>query len=180
MRLLHTSRSLLYTLSMSSSVSVHDEIAHQTALLNKLRLNHADPSAVDEVKKKLGELKKSLALSSAAVATSKDAAKKRERMLLKTAKVSTIIVHLYSNKLTGTLSYRVHGTMVQQKCSVDYISRKSSRSASRHTVGAASIPPCSSVRTSSRASMARTRSSSSISWIKGGNNLRYGMIILYP
>lgn len=81
-------RLFAYALSMSSSASVHEEIAHQTALLNELRLNHADPSAVDEAKKKLGELKRSLALSSAAVATSKDAGKKKERMLLKTAKVS--------------------------------------------------------------------------------------------
>jgi len=72
---------------MASVGSINQEIAQQTALLNELRLNRADAAAVDEVKKKLGELKRSLAsLNSGGGA--KDAGKKKERLLLKTAKVS--------------------------------------------------------------------------------------------
>jgi histidyl-tRNA synthetase len=71
-----------------SSISINEQITLQTALLNDLRLKHADPSAVDEAKKKLGGLKKSLAsLNAGGNVANKDAGKKRERMLLKTAKV---------------------------------------------------------------------------------------------
>ncbi|KAJ7447227.1 hypothetical protein FB451DRAFT_1354995 [Mycena latifolia] len=78
-------------LSMSSIESISEQIANQTALFNQLRLQNAEPSVLDEAKKKLGELKKSLALSkgsdgTTAAAGSKEAPKKRERLLLKTAK----------------------------------------------------------------------------------------------
>ncbi|KAJ6601111.1 hypothetical protein DFH09DRAFT_1126889 [Mycena vulgaris] len=71
-----------------SMASISEQITSQTALFNELRLQNADPSVLDEAKKKLGELKKSLALSkgSAAPAGSKDPAPKRQRLLLKTAK----------------------------------------------------------------------------------------------
>ncbi|KAF8204251.1 hypothetical protein K438DRAFT_1932324 [Mycena galopus ATCC 62051] len=76
---------------MASIESITDQIANQTALFTQLRLQNAESSLIEEAKKKLGELKKSLALSkgsdgSAAAAGSKDGAKKRERLLLKTAK----------------------------------------------------------------------------------------------
>jgi histidyl-tRNA synthetase len=78
---------------MASIASISEQIANETALFNQLRLQNAEPSVLEEQKKKLGELKKSLALSkgpdpNAAAAGSKSAAKKRERLLLKTAKVS--------------------------------------------------------------------------------------------
>jgi histidyl-tRNA synthetase len=72
---------------MVSAESINQEIAQQTALFNTLRLEKADPAAVDEAKKKLSELKKSLALLGGA-GGGKDAGKKRERLLLKTGKVS--------------------------------------------------------------------------------------------
>ncbi|CAK5268567.1 unnamed protein product [Mycena citricolor] len=72
--------------SMASPGSLNEQITAQTVLLNQLRLQN-DASALEEAKKKLGELKKSLAMSKGADAGgSKDAAKKRERLLLKTAK----------------------------------------------------------------------------------------------
>ncbi|KIP04936.1 hypothetical protein PHLGIDRAFT_31128 [Phlebiopsis gigantea 11061_1 CR5-6] len=60
------------------------EIAQQTTLFNDLRKQQADASAVDEVKKKLGELKRALAALTGE--SSKDGGKKKERILLKTPK----------------------------------------------------------------------------------------------
>lgn len=85
---------------MSDAASLSAAIAEQTARLNDLRLQKdADTGALEETKKKLGELKKTLgainkanALAAAgskpssSTATTSDA-KKRERVLLKTAKV---------------------------------------------------------------------------------------------
>lgn len=59
-------------------------IAQQSALLNDLLKQQADPAIVDEVKKKLGNLKKTLAQ----VAGGSKDSKKKERLLLKTPKVS--------------------------------------------------------------------------------------------
>ncbi|PVG01741.1 histidyl-tRNA synthetase [Serendipita vermifera] len=81
---------------MSDSASLSSAIAEQTSRLNELRLQKdANPEELEGVKKKLGELKKALgeinkanALASAGAARESGApdAKKRERMLLKTAK----------------------------------------------------------------------------------------------
>ncbi|KAJ7077592.1 histidine-tRNA ligase [Mycena crocata] len=76
---------------MASIESVTEQITAQTALFNKLRLENAESAVLDEAKKRLGELKKAAALakdsdSGAAASASKDAPKKRERLLLKTAK----------------------------------------------------------------------------------------------
>src|SRR5271170_5589299 len=76
----------LRKIRMASEQSINHEITQQTAFLNELRLGNADPSVLDEAKKKLGELKKSLALSKG-TGGSKDVGKKRERLLLKTPKV---------------------------------------------------------------------------------------------
>ncbi|KAJ6520547.1 hypothetical protein C8R45DRAFT_63285 [Mycena sanguinolenta] len=72
-------------LSMASIESISEQITNQTALFNQLRLQNAEPSMIDEAKKKLGELKKSLALSKGSDGST-PGAKKRERLLLKTAK----------------------------------------------------------------------------------------------
>ena len=85
---------------MSDSASLSTAIAEQTARLNELRLQKdVDNATVEDTKKKLGELKKALgAINKAnalAAASSKPSsstvpaveAKKRERVLLKTAKV---------------------------------------------------------------------------------------------
>ncbi|KAJ7083367.1 hypothetical protein B0H15DRAFT_850754 [Mycena belliarum] len=77
---------------MATSTSIPEQIANQTALFNELRSQpNAEPSQIEEAKKKLGELKKALALSKGsdgapAATGSKEAPKKRERLLLKTAK----------------------------------------------------------------------------------------------
>jgi histidyl-tRNA synthetase len=76
-------------MSSAEMESVNQEIARQTALLNELRLSHAEPPTLEEAKMKLGELKKWFAALKSA-AGGKDAGKKRERLLLKTAKVRTV------------------------------------------------------------------------------------------
>ncbi|KAH9897667.1 histidyl-tRNA synthetase [Cubamyces lactineus] len=64
------------------------EIAAQSTLLNDLRKQQADPALVEEAKKKLGDLKRSLALLQNANASASGAkeGKKKERILLKTPK----------------------------------------------------------------------------------------------
>lgn len=62
------------------------DIAQATAALNDLRLQNADAASIDAAKKRLGELKKTMA-AIASAGGSKDAGKKKERLLLKTAKV---------------------------------------------------------------------------------------------
>lgn len=82
------------TRAMSTAQSLAAEITQQTALVNKLRLQNTDPTALDAAKKKLGELKKTFGAIGKAVAAgtsdSKDG-KKKDRLLLKTAKVSPAI-----------------------------------------------------------------------------------------
>ncbi|KAJ3746685.1 histidine-tRNA ligase [Lentinula detonsa] len=79
---------------MASSLDLEREIETQNALFNELRLSGSDPAGLEEVKKKLGELKRSLgqakaktAADGSAASGSKDAAaKKKGRILLKTPK----------------------------------------------------------------------------------------------
>ncbi|KAI0095190.1 histidyl-tRNA synthetase [Irpex rosettiformis] len=71
---------------MAGTPTVEDlsqEIAQQSALLNDLRKQQADASTVEEVKKKLGELKRTLGQLTGGA---KESGKKKERILLKTAK----------------------------------------------------------------------------------------------
>ncbi|KAI0706167.1 histidyl-tRNA synthetase [Cytidiella melzeri] len=67
----------------TTAEELNQEIAQQSALLNDLRKQQADASALDEVKKKLGDLKRALGQLTGGA---KDGGKKKERMLLKTAK----------------------------------------------------------------------------------------------
>ncbi|KAI0275238.1 hypothetical protein BC834DRAFT_921322 [Gloeopeniophorella convolvens] len=68
---------------MASSVdALAAELARQTELFNKLRVDGADPAALEESRKRLGELKKEIA----ALKPSAKDAKKKERILLKTPK----------------------------------------------------------------------------------------------
>jgi histidyl-tRNA synthetase len=78
---------------MASAESLNQEIAQQTTLFNELRLQKAEPAAIDEAKKKLSELKKTLALLGVS-AGGKDSGKKKERLLLKTGKVRPFRHHL--------------------------------------------------------------------------------------
>ncbi|KZT27501.1 histidyl-tRNA synthetase [Neolentinus lepideus HHB14362 ss-1] len=70
--------------AQATLVSLEEEVTRQTALVNELRTTNADARALDEAKKKLGELKKALALSKGAGGSKEG--KKKERLLLKTAK----------------------------------------------------------------------------------------------
>ena len=74
--------------------TLEQEIAAQTEAFNQLRLSAAPSDQIDLAKKRLGELKKSLAVAKGAVGKErgKEKAKGKEeetagRMLLKTAKV---------------------------------------------------------------------------------------------
>ncbi|KAG1783407.1 hypothetical protein EV702DRAFT_1062102 [Suillus placidus] len=73
------------TMTTETSDSLTAELAQATSALNDLRLQNADASSIDAAKKRLGELKKTMAAMNSA-GGSKDAAKKKERLLLKTAK----------------------------------------------------------------------------------------------
>jgi histidyl-tRNA synthetase len=74
-------------MTTEASDSLTAEIAQATGALNDLRLQNADASSIDAAKKRLGELKKTMAAMNSA-GGSKDAGKKRERLLLKTAKAA--------------------------------------------------------------------------------------------
>ncbi|EKM61856.1 uncharacterized protein PHACADRAFT_248747 [Phanerochaete carnosa HHB-10118-sp] len=69
---------------MATVESLTAQIAEQSALLNDLRKQQAEAATVEEVKKKLGELKRKL--GQMAGGSSKDGGKKKERILLKTPK----------------------------------------------------------------------------------------------
>ena len=77
-------------MTASDEASLTQQIAEQTALFSKLKLENSEPSLVEEARKKLAELKKSLGILKNASGEGKDAGKKKERLLLKTAKVCHI------------------------------------------------------------------------------------------
>lgn len=70
---------------MATIESLNAEIAERSALFNDARKQGADPAIIEEHKVKLGELKRALGQLMGA-SGSKDA-KKKDRLLLKTAKV---------------------------------------------------------------------------------------------
>ncbi|RPD82835.1 histidyl-tRNA synthetase [Lentinus tigrinus ALCF2SS1-7] len=76
-------------MASTSSPSVEaltEEVAAQSALVNDLRKQQADAATVEEAKKKLGELKRTLALAQHTAGGGGKGEKKKERMLLKTPK----------------------------------------------------------------------------------------------
>jgi histidyl-tRNA synthetase len=74
---------------MATEASLSQEIQQQIALHNKLKADGAEATVIDEAWKKLGELKKSLGALKKAASGGKDSSKKKERLLLKTAKVTS-------------------------------------------------------------------------------------------
>lgn len=86
---------------MASADSLSTEITQVTEHFNQLRLSNAPKTELDEAKKKLGELKKSLALLKSAEGGG-DGAKKKERLLLKTGKVRPIPRGAYSRVVECT------------------------------------------------------------------------------
>ena len=151
------------TRAMSTAESLAAEIAQQTTLVNELRLQNTDLTALDAAKKKLGELKKTLGAigkaveSSVAAGTgdSKDG-KKKDRLLLKTAKASPVDRRLViDSRLTFErvvffrpfFVSRVRGIMGLPRCSVGSTLRGSSRMSSRRMEGVVWTRPCLSART---------------------------------
>ena len=67
----------------STTDTLNAELVQQTELFNKLRIENSDPIALEESRKRLGEIKRQLA----ALRPGGKDAKKRERLLLKTPKV---------------------------------------------------------------------------------------------
>lgn len=168
----------LQTMAAIEIDAIQLELDQHRTLFNDLRKQNASSDILDQAKKKLGDLQKSLALAKGA-AGSKDAGKKRERLMLKTAKVlgynALLPARPHFTQHPGFSSRRVRVTTAPPRCIAGSTSSGSSRSASRCMAGAALTRPSLSGRTSSRASTARTRSSSSICKIKAGSSLRCGM-----
>ena len=78
----------------SDEASLTQEIAELTAQVTKLKTEKSEPSLLEESKKKLSEAKKNLNLLKIAAGSGKDAGKKKERLLLKTAKVHPFCIAL--------------------------------------------------------------------------------------
>jgi hypothetical protein len=137
---------------MASLGSIEEEIAKQSARYNELRLQpNGDPVALEEVRQKLGELKKTLGQAKAAAGGGKKK-EERDRLLLKTAKVRMSlscltwrIQFMYSG--IGFL-YRELETLDPQRCTAVNISNALSRTVSRYMVARALIPPFLSERIS--------------------------------
>lgn len=72
---------------MATEESLNQEILQQNALVNKLKADNAEAGVFADARNKLGELKKSLAVLKNVSGGAKDTGKKKERLLLKTAKV---------------------------------------------------------------------------------------------
>jgi len=138
--------------------SLTASIAHATVALNDLRLQNADASSIDAAKKRLGELKKSMA-AIASAGGSKDAGKKKERLLLKTAKVCPGM-HDDHTPLKGYSSrlLRARGIMDRRRCSAENTSSVSSRMCSRPMAGALLTRLCLSARMCLLGSTVKTRS----------------------
>lgn len=68
---------------VTSVDTLNAELAQQNELFNKLRIANSDPAALEETRKRLGEIKRELASLKPG---GKDA-KKKGRLLLKTPKV---------------------------------------------------------------------------------------------
>lgn len=76
-------------MATTTAESLTADIQAKNSLIQELRKQQADSPALEQARKELGELKKSLALLQGAGSAkdAKDAGKKRERLLLKTPKV---------------------------------------------------------------------------------------------
>lgn len=104
---------------MATIESLNAEIAQQNTLCQTLVKQNGEPSALEEAKKKLGELKKSLGVLNKAAGGGKDA-KKKERLLLKTAKVCPLSsIDPFLNAEILYFDFRVQGTMVLGRCSAE-------------------------------------------------------------
>lgn len=144
---------------MAEPQALSAAIAEQTQRLNDLRLSRVqDQAAIDEAKKRLSELKKTLGELKRGAAGPKEDIKKRERLLLKTAKVS--LIELVSNSRPnrdGTC--RELGTSDPRKWRFVSTLKMWSKNASSVMEGHASIHPFSRGKISSPINTEKTRSS---------------------
>ena len=131
---------------------LNQEIAQQSALLNDLRKQQADASTVEEVKKKLGELKRTLGQLAGGA---KESGKKKERILLKTAKVGATFV---KSSLPTYALVRAHATMAPEKCTAESTLNGSSRIALRRLVEVVLILPFSREKKSLLENTVKTQS----------------------
>ncbi|KAI0800493.1 histidyl-tRNA synthetase [Fomes fomentarius] len=98
-----------------SPEALAEEIAAQNALVNDLRKQQAEGAAVEEAKKKLGELKRTLAqVQHAAGGGARE--KKKERMLLKTPKVRSLVCSGTRDYGPGEMFCREHVERIVKDC----------------------------------------------------------------
>lgn len=100
---------------MATVESLNQEIAERSALFNDARKQGTDAAIIEEHKVKLGELKRALGQLMGA-SGSKDT-KKRDRLLLKTAKVRLRPLRdMVQLQLTRFRVYRVQETLALARC----------------------------------------------------------------
>ena len=92
---------------MATPEELTEAIAQQSTLLVELRKQQADNAAIEEAKKKLGELKRTQGQLLSAAGGSKDAGKKKERLLLKTAKVRHVASGVWQKLKLMLASFRL-------------------------------------------------------------------------
>jgi len=144
---------------MAEPQALSAAIAEQTQRLNDLRLSKVqDQAAVDEAKKKLSELKKTLGELKRGAAGPKEDIKKRERLLLKTAKVCLIVL-LINPRSNRDGTCRELGISDRRKWRFVSTSKMWSKIASSAMEGHASIHPFSRGKMSLPINMEKTRSS---------------------
>ncbi|KAI0037949.1 class II aaRS and biotin synthetase [Auriscalpium vulgare] len=98
---------------MATAESVQAELTEQTEIFNKLRLDNAEPAVLEDTRKRLAELKKSLAALKNA-SGGKNGGKKKERLLLKTPKVR------HARLWPGEMFCREHIERIVKECFVLY------------------------------------------------------------
>lgn len=98
--------------------ALNAELAQQTELFSKLRIENSDLTALEESRKRLGEIKRELA----SLKQGGKEAKKKERLLLKTPKVRRPPVRpaatLLSSQPPLPTTCRARATMAPARCSV--------------------------------------------------------------
>jgi hypothetical protein len=103
---------------VASVDALNAELAQQTELFNKLRIENSDPAALEESRKRLGEIKRELA----SIKPGGKDSKKKGRLLLKTPKVRhtpSVRPLLAPAKSTDRFHMRrARVIMVLERCSV--------------------------------------------------------------
>jgi histidyl-tRNA synthetase len=98
---------------VASVDALNAELAQQTELFNKLRIDNSDPAALEESRKRLGELKRELA----SIKPGGKDSKKKERLLLKTPKVRRPFLSSHRLCADHFRTRRARVIMAPEKCS---------------------------------------------------------------